>query len=120
VDFIAPPHTPTSIKQYISRVEGNPALVTADLFANTSSDSPMKEELISILSDRCPGLNKSDPMALVQRDKSEGQASGSQPKLCVVNMLHLGDFSLMLNLFAHTHRFVKRIQEDRSSIPPVA
>ena len=63
VDSVAPPHSPTSIKRYISRVEGNLALGYADLFADTSSDAPLKEGYISIR--RSPGLSPNEPMAIV-------------------------------------------------------
>ena len=68
-DAIAPPHSPTSIKRCISRVERNPALASvwnADLFANTSSDSPLKEGHISILATDGLGLSRNEPMAIVQ------------------------------------------------------
>ena len=66
-DSIAPPHTPTSIKRLISRVERNPALVNSALFADTlASDSPLKEGHISILRTDGPGLSPNEPMAIVQ------------------------------------------------------
>ena len=67
-DSIAPPHNPTSIKRCISRVERNPALLHADLFADTSSDSPLAEGHISILRTDGPGLSLDEPMAIVQVD----------------------------------------------------
>ena len=67
-DLVAPPYTPTSIKQCISRVEGNPELAWhADLFADTSSDSPLQEGHISILPTDGPGLSPDEPMAIVLR-----------------------------------------------------
>ena len=66
-DSVAPPHCPTSIKRCISRVEGNPTLAWhADLFADTSSDTPLKEGHISILRTDGPGLCPNTPMAIVQ------------------------------------------------------
>ena len=65
-DSVAPPHTPTSIKRCISRVEGNPALAYADLFADISCDTPLKESRISIRTDNL-GLSPDEPMAIVQR-----------------------------------------------------
>jgi len=65
VDFIPPPHTTTSIKRSIARAEKSPALVSANLFADISCDTPMAEGHISILTGRCPGLTESEPMALV-------------------------------------------------------
>jgi hypothetical protein len=70
-DSIVPPHTLASIKRCISRVEGNPALASADLFADFSCDAPMKEGHIPILTGDCPGLIQDEPMALVQTDKSD-------------------------------------------------
>ena len=65
-DAVAPPHCHTSIKRCISRVEGNPALAFADLFADTSCDTPLKEGHISILRTDGPGLSPNEPMAIVQ------------------------------------------------------
>lgn len=65
-DSIAPPHTLTSIKRCISKVEGNPGLAFGHLFANISSDIPMKYGLISVLTGNIPGLSKNKPMALVR------------------------------------------------------
>ena len=69
VDSIAPPHSPASIKRCISRVERNPALALpehADLFADSSSDTPFKDGHISILRTDGPGLSPNEPMAIVQ------------------------------------------------------
>ena len=65
-DSIAPPHTPTTIKRCISRVERNRALSYADLFADTSCDTPLTEGHISILRTDGPGLSPNEPMAIVQ------------------------------------------------------
>jgi len=73
---IAPPHTLGSIKQCISRVEGNSALRHADLFADFSCDAPMSEGHIPILTGDCPGLIQDEPMALVQTDKSNVSLHG--------------------------------------------
>ena len=67
-DSIAPPHSPTSIKRCISRVEGRPALLHADLFADTSCDTPLTEGHISILRTDGPGLSPDEPMAIVQAE----------------------------------------------------
>ena len=67
-DCVAPPHSPTSIKRCISRVERNPALVNFDLFADTSCDAPLTEGHISILRTDGPGLSPNEPMAIVQAD----------------------------------------------------
>lgn len=44
---VAPPQSPASIKRCISRVEKTPALAHADLFADISCDTPLKERHIS-------------------------------------------------------------------------
>ena len=67
-DSIAPPHSPTSIKRCISRVEGRPTLLHADLFADTSCDTPLTEGHISILRTDGPGQSPDQPMAIVQAD----------------------------------------------------
>ena len=70
VDSVAPPHGPTSIKRCISRVERNPTLALpdhADLFADTSSDTPLKEGHILNLRTDGPGLSPNNPMAIVQK-----------------------------------------------------
>ena len=70
-DFIAPPHSPTSIKLCISRVERNPGIVNSDLFADPSFDSPLTEGYISILRTDGPGMSPNEPMAIVQADVQE-------------------------------------------------
>ena len=64
-DFVAPPHSSASIKRCISRLERNPALARADLFADISSDTPLKDGHISILHTNFPGLSQNEPMAIV-------------------------------------------------------
>ena len=65
-DSIAPPHSPSSIKRCISRVEKIPAIAHADLFADISCNSPLKEGYISILRKDGPGLSPNKPVAIVQ------------------------------------------------------
>ena len=84
-DSVAPPHSPTSIKLCISRVERNSALVHADLFADTSSATPLKEGQISILHPDGPGLSPNDPMAIVQVEISLPVASISDGKYLIKN-----------------------------------
>ena len=57
-----------SIKRWISRVEGTPALAHANLFADISCDNlnPLKNGHISICRTDCPGLSRNEPMAIVQ------------------------------------------------------
>ena len=66
IDSIAPSHTPATIKRCISRIEETPEIVQADLFANISSDAPLKEGHISFLRKDAPGLDPDDPMTIVQ------------------------------------------------------
>ena len=70
-DSITPPHSPTTIKLCISRVERNPGIVNSDLFADPSFDSPLTEGYISILSTDGPGMSPNEPMAIVQADVQE-------------------------------------------------
>ena len=65
-DSVAPPHSAVSIKRCISRVERSPELAQADLFADISCDTPLKDGHISILRTNGPGLSPNEPMAIVQ------------------------------------------------------
>ena len=67
-DSVSPPRSLTSIKRCISKVEGIPSLVYADLYADTSCDTPLNEGHISTLRTDGPGLSPNDPMAIVQVD----------------------------------------------------
>ena len=67
-DSIAPPHSPTSIKLCILRVERNPGIANSDLFADTTCDAPLTDGHISILRTDGPGLSPNEPMAIVQAD----------------------------------------------------
>jgi hypothetical protein len=72
VDSVAPPHSLTSIRRCISRVERNPAIAyAANLFVDTSCKTPLKEGRISLRTDD-PGLGKSEPMAIVLAPPSPG------------------------------------------------
>jgi hypothetical protein len=66
VGSIAPPHTPTSIKRCISRLEKNPALARwhTHLFVDTSCETPLNEGHISLRTEG-PGLSANEPMAIV-------------------------------------------------------
>ena len=64
-DSVAPPHSPTTIKQCISRAESNPAIAyRANLFVDTSCETPLKEGHISLCTDG-PDRNPDEPMAIV-------------------------------------------------------
>ena len=65
-DSVAPPHSPSSIKRCISRVERTPELAHANLFADISCKTPLKDGHISILPTDGPGLSPNEPMAIVQ------------------------------------------------------
>jgi hypothetical protein len=66
-DSVPPPHGAASIKRCISRVERTPELAHAELFADVSCKTPLKEEgHIPILRTDCPGLSPNKPMAIVQ------------------------------------------------------
>ena len=74
-DSVAPPHSPASIKRCISRVERNPALAHANLFADISCVAPLKEGHISILGTDGPGLSPDEPMAIVQTSTVQMESS---------------------------------------------
>ena len=78
-DSVAPPHTPASIKRCISRVEKNPALAHANLYADTSCDTPLEEGHISILRTDGPGLSPNEPMAIVQLEFGSPGTEASFP-----------------------------------------
>ena len=84
-DSVAPPHSPASIKRCVSRVERTPALAHADLFANISSDTPLKEGHISIPRTDFPGLSRNDPMAIVQVESTLTLASIPDGKYFIKN-----------------------------------
>ena len=65
-DSVPPPHSSASIKRCISRVERNPELANAEIFADISCETPLKEGHIPILCTDCPGLSPDKPMAIVQ------------------------------------------------------
>ena len=65
-DFVPPPHSPTTIKRCISRVEGNPALVNSDLYSDITCDTPLTEGQIPIFRTDGPGVSPDEPMAIVQ------------------------------------------------------
>ena len=68
-DSVSPPQSLTSIKRCISRVERSPSLVYADLFADTSCDTPLNEGHIPTLRTDGLGLSPNEPMAIVQVEK---------------------------------------------------
>ena len=65
-DSVAPPHSLTSIKRCISKVERTPAFAHADIFASISCDTPLEEGQISILFTDGLGMSPNEPMAIVQ------------------------------------------------------
>ena len=63
-DYVTPPHTLTSFKQYLSRVERNAKLVHIANILEDPCDTPLKEGHISFRTDG-PGLSSDEPMAVV-------------------------------------------------------
>jgi hypothetical protein len=85
VESIAPPHIPTSIKRCISKVERNPELAHANLFADTLCDTPLKEGHISLLRTDGPGLTPDEPMAIVQVKKRPDPLPVADGKYAIKN-----------------------------------
>jgi hypothetical protein len=71
-DSVAPPHTVSSIRRRISKVEGKPLFTSAKLFADRWCETPMKETHVPIIYGKCPGLSRDQPMALVSDSLSPG------------------------------------------------
>ena len=65
-DYVVPPHSPASIKRCISRVEKTSALAHAFLLKDITSDTPLKDDPISIHGADGPGLSPNEPIAIVQ------------------------------------------------------
>jgi hypothetical protein len=72
-DFVTPPHCPLTIKLCISRAEKSLALIHADIFANLSCNTPLKQVHIPILRNDCPGLSPKEPMAIVLGSLRDGR-----------------------------------------------
>jgi hypothetical protein len=79
-DYIAPPHSLTSFKLCLSRVEKNPALAyAANIFEDTSSVTPLEEGQISFLCTDSlgeSGLSPDEPMAIVLSPPIPGPPDG--------------------------------------------
>jgi hypothetical protein len=69
VNSIPPPHTATSIMRRISKVEMLEMSTRSQLFTSISSELPMGEEHVSILTSGCPGSTPEDPLAFVVESK---------------------------------------------------
>jgi hypothetical protein len=65
VDSVPPPHTAESIMRCISKMEGLDNSKTSQLFIDISSESPIGDGLVSILSSDRPGFMPENPMAFV-------------------------------------------------------
>ena len=63
-DYITPPHTLTSFKLYLSKVERNPKLAYYANLLEDSCDTRLKDGHISFRTDG-PGLSPDDPIAIV-------------------------------------------------------
>jgi hypothetical protein len=66
VDSVPPPHTAKSIIRCISKVEEIENSMQSQLFINISSESPIDEGYISILTSDRPGSTPEDPLAFVE------------------------------------------------------
>ena len=64
VDSIPPPHTAESIMRCISKVE-ELSTKNVQLFNSISSEFPIGDGHVSILSDDCPGSTPEDPLVFV-------------------------------------------------------
>lgn len=63
---VTPPHTVASLKRCICNFEGIPqAFIRGQLFSDISSESPMDDGRISILTSDGPGFNPEQPMSLI-------------------------------------------------------
>ena len=78
---IAPPHTATSIKRYLSKQEDISDYSRTTLFSTLSSPSPLEDHgHVSILTVEGPGSSLEEPMALVISDPpTQTVASPSAP-----------------------------------------
>jgi hypothetical protein len=66
VDSIPPPHAAASIMRCISKIEELDNTWQSQLFTNISSESPISEGHVSILTSDRPGSTPEDPMAFVE------------------------------------------------------
>jgi hypothetical protein len=66
VDSVPPPHTAKSIIRCISKVEHIENSMQSQLYVNISSESPIEEGYISILTSDRPGFTPEDPLAFVE------------------------------------------------------
>jgi hypothetical protein len=96
-DSVTPPHGPATIKRCISRVERIPALAHAELFADTSCNTPLKERYMSLLHTDGPGLSSNEPMAIVQRPIVRSWPIVQVEKLLILPADRI--FYLFLNFF---------------------
>ena len=65
VDAIALPHTTASIKRCIARAEQLGYPISSQLFASISSESPMSEARVELMTNGFPGFNPENPMVYV-------------------------------------------------------
>jgi len=63
---VLPPHTVASLKAYLCKIEGFPAVENATLYVALSSQTPMEHSThLSLLGPSGPGLSEHEPMPLV-------------------------------------------------------
>jgi hypothetical protein len=65
VDSIVPPHTVTSLKGCIAKIEGIHSSSRCQLFNYLESEAPVDDGPLSILAGDCPGSTVDRPIALV-------------------------------------------------------
>lgn len=71
---VAPPHTTASLKRRLCSIENIGDDTYTNLFASTSSKSPMDDKgRVTLLSKTGPGLTQQEPMALVTKLSLSGR-----------------------------------------------
>jgi len=70
VDSVPPPHTATSIMRCMSKTENINKSMESQLFSSISSESPIGEGHVSILTSNRPGSTPEDPMAFIESPAS--------------------------------------------------
>ena len=69
VNSVAPPHTAMSIMHCISKTEGLWKFNEQQLFVSISSESPIGEEYVSLLTSDYPGSTPEDPIVFVDHNQ---------------------------------------------------
>jgi hypothetical protein len=95
VDSVPPPHTAKSIIRCISKVEHIENSMQSQLYVNISSESPIEEGYISILTSDRPGSTPEDPLAFV-----EPYPAFTNPMRVITSWCQ-SDFTLIKKCHAH-------------------